>query len=290
MLKPKSAQESFYGSYLYDRIVPVSHLLRRINQVVDFSFAGEILQDRYNPAIGRPAEDPEFLLRLCLLQYLYGDSDRQVVENARLNLAYKYFLGLAVDGDVPDYTTVSYFRVQRMGEEKFRAVLDEIVRQCIDKELVKGKRQIIDSTPVIANVSLSSLSGLVRKCRENVLKTITKQDTRIAEKLGAKELQNASPVKFASSEEGLQKEIERPVSYWTALPLSSKPKRSGRPRNSKKTWDYWKRRLPIGVSTPRINCSARWTLMPGLGRKVAPPGRVIRPTSSWRKKRALSLK
>jgi transposase len=208
MLKPKSPQESFYGSYLYDRIVPVDHLLRKINQVVDFSFADEILKDRYNQAIGRPAEDPEFMLRLCLLQYLYGDSDRQVVENARLNLAYKYFLGLAVDAEVPDYTTVSYFRAQRLGEEKFRAILEQIVWQCIDKGLVKGKRQIIDSTPVFANISLSSLSGLVRKCRENVLKTVAKQDIKIAEELGAKELRNATPVKFVSSEEALQKEIE----------------------------------------------------------------------------------
>jgi transposase len=208
MLKPKSPQESFYGSYLYDRIVPVDHILRKINQVVDLSFASEVLKDRYNPAIGRPAEDPEFLLRLCLLQYLYGDSDRQVVENARLNLAYKYFLGLAVDAEVPDYTTVSYFRAQRLGEERFRAILEQIVRQCIDKGLVKGKRQIIDSTPVFANISLSSLSSLVRKCRENVLKTVAKQDTQIAGELGAKELQNAAPVKFVSSEEALQKEIE----------------------------------------------------------------------------------
>ena len=208
MLKPKSPQESFYGSYLYDRIVPIDHLLRRINQVVDFSFAAEILKDRYNPAIGRPAEDPEFLLRLCLLQYLYGDSDRQVVENARLNLAYKYFLGLAVDAEVPDYTTVSYFRAQRLGEEKFRQVFDRVTQQCIDKGLVKGKRQIIDSTPVIANISLSSLSGLVRKCRENVLKTVAKQDSKIAEKLGAKELQKAGTVKFDSTGEALQKEIE----------------------------------------------------------------------------------
>ena len=208
MLKPKSPQESFYGSYLYDRIVPIDHLLRRINQVVDFSFAAEILKDRYNPAIGRPAEDPEFLLRLCLLQYLYGDSDRQVVENARLNLAYKYFLGLAVDAEVPDYTTVSYFRAQRLGEEKFRQVFDRVAQQCIDKGLVKGKRQIIDSTPVIANITLSSLSGLVRKCRENVLKTVAKQDSKIAEKLGAKELQKAGTVKFDSTGEALQKEIE----------------------------------------------------------------------------------
>ena len=43
MLKPKSPQESFYGSYLYERIVPGDHLLRKINQVVDFSFVGQVL-------------------------------------------------------------------------------------------------------------------------------------------------------------------------------------------------------------------------------------------------------
>lgn len=148
------------------------------------------------------------MLRLCLLQYIYGDSDRQAVENARLNLAYKYFLGLAVDAEVPDYTTISYFRAQRLGEEKFRAVLEEIVRQCIDKGLVKGKRQIIDSTHVIANISPSSLTGLVRKCRENVLATVEKQDTRVAKRLGLRDLQKASNVKFASTEEGLETEIE----------------------------------------------------------------------------------
>jgi IS5 family transposase len=208
MLRPKSPQESFYGSYLYDRIVPIDHLLRKINQVVDFSFARQLFEDRYHPDIGRPGEDPEFMLRLCLLQYIYGDSDRQVVENARLNLAYKYFLGLAVDAEVPDYTTISYFRVQRLGEEKFRSVLEQIVEQCISKGLVKGNRQIIDSTPVIANISLNSITGLVRKCRENVLKTIEKQDTKVAKKLGLKDVENARNVKFASTEEWLREEIE----------------------------------------------------------------------------------
>ena len=208
MLKPKSPQESFYGSYLYDRIVPVDHLLRRINQVVDFSFVGQALNDRYHPDIGRPAEAPEFMLRLCLLQYIYGDSDRQVVENARLNLAYKYFLGLAVDAEVPDYTTVSYFRAQRLGEEKFQAVLDQIVGQCIDKGLVKGNRQIIDSTHIRANISVSSIAGLVRKCRENVLKSVEKQNAEVAKSLGLKDLPSAVKARSASAEEGLQKEIE----------------------------------------------------------------------------------
>ena len=142
MLKRKSPQESFFGNYLYDRIVPVDYLLRKINQVVDFSFARQLFRDRYHPDIGRPAEDPEFMLRLCLLQYIYGDSDRRVVENARLNLAYKYFLGLAVDAEVPDYTTISYFRVQRLGEEKFQKLWDQglamSMEQAIEYAAIRG--------------------------------------------------------------------------------------------------------------------------------------------------------
>jgi transposase len=176
--------------------------------VVDFSFVRELVKDKYNPDIGRPAEDPEFMLRLCLLQYIYSDSDRDVVGNARLNLAYKYFLGLAVDAEVPDYTTISHFRSVRLGEEKFRLVFEQIVTQCINKGLVKGKRQIIDSTPVMGNIALNSLTDLVRQCRENVLKTIEKQDAKIAEKLGLKDLQKAKKTKFTSKEEGLQKEVE----------------------------------------------------------------------------------
>jgi len=209
MLKPRSPQASFFGSYLYDRIVPADHLLRRINQVVDFSFAYETLKDCYTEDFGRPAEDPEFMLRLCLLQYLYGDSDREVVANARLNLAYKYFLGLAVDAEVPDDTTISYFRAQRLGEAKFRQVFQDIVQQCIEKGLVKGQRQIVDSTHILADITINSLSGLVALCRQNVLRDIEKQNPQLAEKLGSKEPQNSKQDKFAKKEEQLEKEVSR---------------------------------------------------------------------------------
>jgi transposase len=67
MLRPRSPQESFYGSYLYDKIVPPDHLLRKINQVVDLSFVHDLVRDRYTPDFGRPAEDPEFMLHSCQL-------------------------------------------------------------------------------------------------------------------------------------------------------------------------------------------------------------------------------
>src|SRR5271157_2893371 len=208
MLKLKSPQESFYGSYLYDKIVPVDHLLRKINQVVDFSFVNELVKDRYTPDFGRPAEDPEFMLRLCLLQYLYGDSDREVIENARMNLGYKYFLGLAVDAEPPDDTTISCFRAQRLGEEKFRMVFEKIVQQCKDKGLVKSKRQIIDSTHIIADMAVTSLTGLIKMCRRNVLRTIHQQKPEIADKLGLKDLLVTKQDKFCRKEDNLENEIE----------------------------------------------------------------------------------
>jgi transposase len=207
MLRPKPPQTSFYGSYLYDKTVPADHLLRKINQVVDFSFVHELVKDRYTPDFGRPAEDPEFMLRLCLLQYIYGDSDRQVEENARINLAYKYFLGLAVDEEPPDFSTVSYFRAIRLGEEKFRQIFELIVRQCIDKGLVKGKRQIVDSTHIEADVARNSLTGILRICRRNVVQDITKQNPEVADNLGIPEPQIRKQDRFTRMEESLEQEV-----------------------------------------------------------------------------------
>jgi transposase len=180
------------------------------NRVRDrLSFAYEFLKDRYTPDFGRPAEDPRVHAPPVLDSiYIYGDSDREVIENAKMHNGYKYFLGLAVDEEVPDDTTISYFRAQRLGEEKFREVFEQIVRQCKDKGLVKGKRQIVDSTHVIADMAVNSLSGLILMCRRNVLKTIDKQDPELAGKLGLKELKFTKQDKYKSKEEGLEKEIK----------------------------------------------------------------------------------
>ena len=158
---------------------------------------------------------------LCLLQYIYGDSDRQVVENASLNLAYKYFLGLAVDAEVPDYTSISYFRIQRLGEEKFRSVLEQIVRQCIDKGLVKGKRQIIDSTPVIANISPEQPHRTGKKvpgkCAEDCRKAGYKDGGRLGSEGTAEG--HAGQV-YLRRRRSARKRSKRPAHYWTESLLS----------------------------------------------------------------------
>jgi len=212
MLRPRSQQSSFYGSYLYDRIIPEDHLLRKVNQVVDFSFIHDTVRDCYSPDFGRPAEDPEFMLRLCLLQYLYGDSDRKVVENARVNMAYKYFLGLAIDDEVPDNTTLSLFRAQRLGEQKFREVFQGIVNQCIDKGLVTGQRQIIDSTHIVADMAINSLTGLIKMCRYNVVRSVKKQNPKAAGRLELEEVTFVQNDKYARKEDNLQDQIDRATS------------------------------------------------------------------------------
>jgi transposase len=209
MLRPKSPQSSFFGSYLYDRIVPQDHLLRKINAVVDFSFIHDLVKDRYTPDFGRPAEDPEFMLRLCLLQYLYGDSDREVIANARVNLAYKCFLGLAVDEDVPDDTTISYFRAIRLGEDKFKKVFANIVKQCIEQGLVTGKSQIIDSTHIEADITRNSLTGIIKLCRRNLMREVEIQDYKTAVKLGVRELRFEKEDRFIKEDVGLKNEIDK---------------------------------------------------------------------------------
>jgi hypothetical protein len=64
LLRPKTPQTSFLGNWIYDRIVPSDHLLRKINLFVDFSFVTDLVKDRYTPDFGRLVKDPEFMLQI----------------------------------------------------------------------------------------------------------------------------------------------------------------------------------------------------------------------------------
>ena len=197
MLKPRSPQASFYGSYLYDKIVPVDHLLRKINQVVDFSFVNDLVKDSYTPDFGRPAEDPEFMLRLCLLQYLYGDSDREVIENARINLAYKYFLGLAIDEEAAGRSPLSAPSELRDWVKRNSGRSSRISSSSASiRDWLKAKDR--SSTPLISLPiwTINSLTGLVHSAGRMCCRTIEKQNPKIADKLGLKEPQYTKQDKF----------------------------------------------------------------------------------------------
>ena len=143
----------FYYFRLEDQI-PKDHLLRIIDEQVDLSFVRKRVKGLYS-ATGRPSIDPEVLLRLLLLGYLYGiSSERRLLEEVRMHLAYRWFTRLGFEQEIPDHSTFSKNRHGRFRQSGvFREVFEEIVRRCVNAGLVEGKNLAVDGTLVEANAS-----------------------------------------------------------------------------------------------------------------------------------------
>ena len=146
----------FYYFRLEDQ-VPESHLLRLIEKHINFGFVRERLKDSYSET-GRPSIDPELLLRILLIGYLYGiTSERKLVEELRMHLAWRWFTGLGFDQEIPHHSTFSKNRHGRFQESKlFEQLFEEIVRQCVAVGLVQGDNLSVDGSFVEANASKES--------------------------------------------------------------------------------------------------------------------------------------
>ena len=151
MLRAKSSQLSFYGNHIYDRVIPKDHFLKLLNKGVDFSFVNELCRDAYTPDLGRPAYEPEMMFKIIFLQFLYDVSDRRIEEEVNFNLVLKWFIGLAIDESPPDASTLTRFR-DRLGEECFANIFNQVVEIAREKGLVSDRLSIVDSTDVKAKV------------------------------------------------------------------------------------------------------------------------------------------
>ena len=137
-----------------DQYVPKDHLLRQIEELVDFTFIYEKVQHLYSP-LGRKSIDPVILIKMLLIGYLYGiESERKLEEEVTLNLAYRWFLGLDLDEPIPDHSTFSQNRKRRFnGSSVFQEVFDHVVMMCVEKGLVTGEIILTDSTHIKAYAS-----------------------------------------------------------------------------------------------------------------------------------------
>jgi transposase len=146
----------FYYFRLEDQ-VPENHLLRLIDKHISFDFVRERLKESYSDR-GRPSIDPELLLRILLIGYLYGiTSERRLVEELRMHLAWRWFTGLSFDQEIPHHSTFSKNRHGRFQESKlFEHLFEQIVRQCVEVGLVQGKQLSVDGTFVEANAAKES--------------------------------------------------------------------------------------------------------------------------------------
>lgn len=180
MLGKNSGQIDVFNHMIFERLIPKDHLLVKIDSIIDFSFVYGIVEDKYSD-IGRKSEDPVVMLKICLLEFLYSLSDKKVVNRIQTDIAFRWFLGLSLDDEVPDDTTICHFRTNRMGEEYFDEFFNEIVRKCIEKDIVKSKRYLVDTTDVAANVNYPSDKKLICDAFRKVIREMKKFNEPFAE-------------------------------------------------------------------------------------------------------------
>jgi len=127
--------------------VPETHLLRLIEKHISFAFVREKLKASYSDT-GRPSIDPELLLRILLIGYLYGiTSERKLVEELCMHLAWRWFTGLGFDQEIPHHSTFSKNRHGRFQESKlFEQLFEEIVARCLEAGLVQGENLSVDGS------------------------------------------------------------------------------------------------------------------------------------------------
>ena len=173
MLKDKNNQLSIY-SILYNKI-PENHTLKLINNAVDFSFITKLLEKSYSKYHGRPAKDPEMMVKLLVLQYLYNLSDERVVEEASLNIAYLWFLGINPDDELPHPSLLAKFRVHRLKDVALDEIIVEIVKQCVDKGIIKDTSISIDATHTQANTFKATPERVMKYLAKKIFKTYEKE-------------------------------------------------------------------------------------------------------------------
>lgn len=156
------------GTYMYvnlDEYEPSDHVLRTIRDNIDFSFIYDKLESFYSDK-GRRSVDPVKLIKMLLIGYIFGiPSERQIEEQVKLNLAYRWFLNLDLADRVPDHSTISQNRRRRFKESNIiQELFDEIVRLCISEGLVTGEVVVTDLTHIKASASNQRKEVIKVKC------------------------------------------------------------------------------------------------------------------------------
>ena len=147
-------QAPLFYSFNLDQHIPPDHLLRNIDRFLDLSDIHQHLAPFYSE-VGRPSIDPALMIRMLMVGYCFGiRSERRLCEEVHLNLAYRWFCRLGLDGLVPDHSSFSKNRHGRFRDgELLRHLFENSVRRCMSEGLVKGEGFAVDASLVKADVS-----------------------------------------------------------------------------------------------------------------------------------------
>jgi transposase len=155
MLKKPGPEQTALEMVTLESLVPQDHLLRKVEAAIDFSFIHEGVADLYCLDNGRPALDPTLMFKALFIGYLFGiRSERQLVREIEVNVAYRWFLRLKLTEAVFDASTLSQNRRRRYRDSSVaQDIFDAIVEQAIAKGLVDGTVLYTDSTHLKANAN-----------------------------------------------------------------------------------------------------------------------------------------
>jgi transposase len=145
-------QAALFYEFSLDRHVPSDHMLRAIDRFVDLSGVRSHLEPYYS-STGRPSIDPELMIRMLLVGYCFGiRSERRLCDEVHLNLAYRWFCRLGLDGEVPDHSTFSKNRHGRFRDsDLLRKLFETVVARCMAEGLVGGEGFAVDASMIVAD-------------------------------------------------------------------------------------------------------------------------------------------
>ena len=168
------SQEALFYSFSLERHVPESHMLRSIDRFVDLSGIREHLKPFYSE-MGHPSIDPELMIRMLIIGYCMGiRSERRLCDEVHLNLAYRWFCRLGMEGDVPDHSTFSKNRHGRFRDcDLLRRLFETTVERCMAEGLVGGEGLGVDASLIPANKKGTSKAEFQFSIIPNVLNNIS---------------------------------------------------------------------------------------------------------------------
>jgi transposase len=155
MMGPRQVEQgALFYNFSLDAHVPADHLLRSIDRFVDLSELRRELAPFYS-MLGRPSIDPELMIRMLIVGYCFGiRSERRLCQEVHLNLAYRWFCRLGLDGNVPDHSTFSKNRHGRFREsDLLRRVFETVLQRCMREGLVGGEAFAIDASLIKADAN-----------------------------------------------------------------------------------------------------------------------------------------
>ena len=153
--KKKFSEKMFTNFQLSER-VPADNFYGRLRQTLDLGWLYKATKEYYGTE-GQQSIDPIVFFKLMLIGYLENlGSDRRIISTVSMRLDMLFFLGYNIDESLPWHSTLSRTR-QLYGEEIFKQLFRDVLKQCIDKGMVAGRRQVMDSVAVKANASMDSL-------------------------------------------------------------------------------------------------------------------------------------